>query len=127
MPLGDPLIQISGTRNQEGAHREGYSAESEKVIDVGYPDENAGERPILGGGEKGGTDKPGVVLFLDVTSNGIVRGGEGEIHSIYCLRRGDLAFFRNNAQLGECRRQKADKVEVRFRGSKGDQGRKGPS
>ena len=36
-----------------------------------------------------------------------------------------MVFDRNNEQLGEGRRQEADKVEVRFRGSKGDQGRKG--
>ena len=44
---------------------------------MGYPDENAGERPILGGGGKGGMDRFGVVLFLDVTGIGIVRGGKG--------------------------------------------------
>ena len=51
MPLGDPLIQISGTRNQEGAHREWYSVKSEKAIDVGYTDENVRESPTGGWGE----------------------------------------------------------------------------
>ena len=36
-----------------------------------------------------------------------------------------MAFFRDNEQLGEGKREEENKVEVRFRGSKGDQGRKG--
>jgi len=32
-----------------------------------------------------------------------------------------VAFFRDNEQLGIGRRQETDKVEVRFRESKGDQ------
>lgn len=35
-----------------------------------------------------------------------------------------MAFHSNNEQLGEDRRQEADKIEVRFRASKGAQGRK---
>ena len=37
-----PFDQIGETRDHEGARREGYSAESEKAIDVRYTDENAG-------------------------------------------------------------------------------------
>ena len=36
-----------------------------------------------------------------------------------------MAFFIHNEQLGERWRQEGDKVEVGFRGSKGDQGWKG--
>ena len=47
------------------------------------------------------------------------------IHETYCLRRGDVSFFRGRAQLGVAQWSSADRVEVRFRGSKGDQLRKG--
>ena len=46
------------------------------------------------------------------------------IHKTYCLRR-DAAFFRGRVQLGVAQWSTADRVEVRFRGSKGDQLRKG--
>ena len=63
--------------------------------------------------------------FLMLRASELFAGEKREFHSVYCLRRGGVTFFRNNEQLGESRRQEADKVEVRFRGSKGDQGRKG--
>ena len=46
-------------------------------------------------------------------------------HPLYCLRRSDVAFFRGHKQL--CRPDwcEADRVEVRFRASKGDQLRLG--
>ena len=47
------------------------------------------------------------------------------IHETYCLRRADVAFFRGNAQLTAALWASADRVEVRFRGSKGDQMRTG--
>ena len=47
------------------------------------------------------------------------------IHGTYCLRRADVAFFRGNAQLTAALWFSADRVEVRFRGSKGDQMRTG--
>ena len=42
-----------------------------------------------------------------------------DFHGIYCLRRGDMVFFRNTEQLGQGRRQEVDKVEVMFRGQRG--------
>ena len=47
--------------------------------------------------------------------------GKGVLHRVYCLRRGDVAFFRHNEQLVGSRIHEANKLEVRFRGSKGDQ------
>ena len=47
------------------------------------------------------------------------------IHETYCLRRADVAFFRGPAQLTAAHWSTTDRVEVRFRGSKGDQMRKG--
>ena len=52
-------------------------------------------------------------------------GNRGGYHRVCGMRRGDVAFFRDNEQLGEGKRQETNIVEVRFRGSKGDQGRKG--
>ena len=47
------------------------------------------------------------------------------VHETYCLRRADVAFFRGELQLVSAPWSAADRVEVRFRGSKGDQMRKG--
>ena len=47
------------------------------------------------------------------------------IHETSCLRRADVASFRGNAQLTAALWVSADRVEVRFRGSKGDQMRTG--
>ena len=38
---------------------------------MGHTDENAGERPILGGGGKGGMDRRGGFKFPDVADIGI--------------------------------------------------------
>ena len=47
------------------------------------------------------------------------------IHETYCLRRTNVAFFSGRVQLGVAQWSTADRVEVRFLGSKGDQLRKG--
>ena len=47
------------------------------------------------------------------------------IHETYCLRRADVALFRGRSQLRMAQWSRADRVEVRFRGSEGDQLRKG--
>lgn len=49
---------------------------------------------------------------------------EGGGHGMYCLRRGDLAFFRGKEQLGMEGRYAAGSVAIRFMGSKGDHRRK---
>ena len=47
------------------------------------------------------------------------------VHETYCLRRADAAFLRGNVQLTVAQWSTADRVEVRFHGSKGDYLRKG--
>ena len=47
------------------------------------------------------------------------------VHETYCLRRADVALFRGQIKLSDAQWPTADRVEVRFRGSKGDQLRKG--
>ena len=47
------------------------------------------------------------------------------IHETYCLRRADVAFFRDRVQLEVAQWSRAGRVKVQLRGSKGDQLRKG--
>ena len=54
---------------------------------------------------------------------GTVRGGEAEVPWYVLFVEGGCGGFQNNEQLCEGRRQEANKVEVRSRGSKRDQGR----
>ena len=61
-----------------------------------------------------------VVLFFDPR----IRNVRGNPDETYCLRRAGVAFFRARVQLGVAQWSRADRVEVRFRGSKGDQLRK---
>ena len=49
----------------------------------------------------------------------------GRVHDVYGLRRRDVAFFAGKVQLTGKERDRADRMEVHFRGSKGDQARKG--
>ena len=49
----------------------------------------------------------------------------GKVHEVCCLRRGDVAFFEKGVQLGPGGKEAADMVEIRFKGGKGDQRRKG--
>ena len=66
-----------------------------------------------------------LTYYFYVASVGIICQRKGLFHKVYCLRRGDVAFFKGNEQLVGSRIHEANKVEVRFKGSKGDQGRKG--
>ena len=66
-----------------------------------------------------------LVLVVPSVEEGIgtVGRGGGSVHQVYCLRRGDIAFIEKGVQLGPERWRAADKVEVHFKGGKGDQGR----
>ena len=50
---------------------------------------------------------------------------DGSVHAVYCLSGGDVAFYAGERQVEGGSSTGIDKVEVRFRGSKGDQGRRG--
>ena len=63
--------------------------------------------------------------FLTSRASELFVGKMGGCLRVYCLLRRDEAFFRENKQLREGKRQEANKVEVRFGRSKGDQWRKG--
>ena len=43
------------------------------------------------------------------------------VHPVHCLTRGDMTVFATGTQLRDTRGQQPDKVEVRFKGHKGDQ------
>ena len=49
----------------------------------------------------------------------------GKVQQVQFLRRGDVAFFEKGVQMGPGRREATDTVEIRSKGRKGDQGRKG--
>ena len=66
-----------------------------------------------------------LTYFPMLRASQLFAGKKGEYPTVYRLLRGDVAFSRDNEQLGEGKRQETNIVEVRFRGSKGDQGRKG--
>ena len=55
---------------------------------------------------------------------GTVRRGRGGVNEVDCLRRGDIAFFSRDHQVFGSRVKEAGKLEIRFLGSQGDQGRK---
>lgn len=50
---------------------------------------------------------------------------KGDIDPAKCARRGDMAFFKEGVQLRRDRIMVSNMVKVRFRGSKGDQEKRG--
>ena len=59
--------------------------------------------------------------FLMTRSDEMFAVDSGVVHPVHCLTRGDVAFFATGTQLRNTRGQQPDKVEVRFKGHKGDQ------
>jgi len=59
--------------------------------------------------------------FLITRSDEIFASGSGKVHLVHCLTRKDVAFFSGKVQLDFVHWRRADKVEIRFRGHKGDQ------
>lgn len=43
---------------------------------------------------------------------------KGGVHKVYWLRRGDIAVFKGNTQLGSGGREGAGRTDIRFRWSK---------
>ena len=65
----------------------------------------------------------GLSYFLMTRSDEMFATDSGAVPLVHCLTRGDVAFYASGSQLGIARWQQADKVEVRFKGHKGDQER----
>ena len=58
--------------------------------------------------------------FLIARSDEIFASSSGVAHHAHCLTRKDVAFFSGNNQLEYVHWRQADKVEINFRGHKGD-------
>ena len=59
--------------------------------------------------------------FLIARSDEIFASSSGVAHHAHCLTRKDVAFFSGNNQLEYVHWRQADKVEINFKGHKGDQ------
>ena len=66
----------------------------------------------------------GMAYFFIMRSDEVFASASGVAHAAHCLTRGDVAFFAGEQQLGILEWHRADRVEVRFRGHKGDQKKK---
>ena len=63
--------------------------------------------------------------FLITRSDEMFAASSGRVHPAHCLTRRDVAFFRGDRQLAYIDWRQADKIEVHFRGHKGDQEQRG--
>ena len=63
--------------------------------------------------------------FLIARSDEMFASSSGVVHTVHCLRRRDVAFFRGSRPLKYVEWRQADKIEVHFRGHKGDQAQEG--
>ena len=66
-----------------------------------------------------------VAFFVGARAHELFENDAGKIHPIHCLTRRDIAFFDDNGQLYGDQRRRATRVEIRYRGSKGDQNQEG--
>ena len=69
-------------------------------------------------------DRSGAVIVFVLRASESFAKERGVHHKAYYLRRGGVAFLCDNDQLAAGSIREADRVEVRLRGSPGDQGRK---
>lgn len=63
----------------------------------------------------------GFSYFFLLRSDEVFASDSGVVHPTHCVRRGDVTFFEHEHQVDFRRWRRANKVEVRFRGHKGDQ------
>lgn len=91
-----------------------------------YTDENAGWRPILRGGGKGGVGRLEFVFCVYVVGIGTVRGGEGEFHMCVLLAEEGCGVFRKQGVVGARQEAGGGQGGGEVCGSKGDEGRRGP-
>jgi len=66
-----------------------------------------------------------VVSYLMSKASELFSKNDGRVHAVYYLRGGHVAFYADEGQLAVGDSQEVDVIEVRFRVSKADQGRKG--
>ena len=125
LPLSSPFLKGVG----QGIRRKHVEAGSRPKVrrPLTWGMLSSMQREVEGGKEEGRVLWRGLALsyFLLLRASELFAEARGKYHEIYCLRRGDVAFFRGDLQLGKEDRHEADKMEVHMKGSKGDQGRKG--
>ena len=63
--------------------------------------------------------------FLLTRSDEMFANSSGVVHSVHCLTRRDVAFFAGDTQLEYLHWRQADRIEIHFRGHKGDQEQRG--
>ena len=63
----------------------------------------------------------GLSYFLMTRSDEMFAADSGMVHDVHCLTRGNVAFYAQSTQVDTDRWQQAYKVEVSFKGHKGDQ------
>lgn len=63
--------------------------------------------------------------FLIARADEMFANSSGVVHPAHCLTRQDVAFFQGDRQLQYLHWRQADRIEVRFRGHKGDQEQRG--
>lgn len=125
LPLGNAFlkgVRLGIKRRQVG---EGVQQRIRRPLSWGMITEM--QREAAGWGQGGRVLWIGLALsnLLMLRASELFAGAGGKVNEEYILRRGDVAFFRGTEQVMGARRREADKVEARFRASKGDQQRKG--
>ena len=63
--------------------------------------------------------------FLIARADEMFATSSGLVHPAHCLTRRDVALFRGDSQLAYLNWRQADRIEVHFRGHKGDQDQRG--
>ena len=124
LPLGDPISKGVTAKNQAETSGVGGRTENEEADNMGNDngDEGIGEKVR-------GVLWIGIALsyLLMLRAEELFGTGKGEVHEVRCLQRRDVAFFKGDKQILGGNIGEADKVEVRLRGSEGDQDKKGLS
>ena len=124
MPMNNPLIR-SVRQGIERAHVEtGSQQRVRRPLTWGML--RGVQRSIASWGEGGRVLWISLALsfFFMLRTSELLAKERSVYHKVYCLNRVDVACFRDNDQLAEGSIPEANKVEVSFRGSKGDQERK---
>ena len=124
MPMNNPLIR-SVRQGIERAHVEtGSQQRVRRPLTWGML--RGVQRSIASWGEGGRVLWISLALsfFFMLRTSELLAKERSVYRKVYCLNRVDVACFRDNDQLAEGSIPEANKVEVSFRGSKGDQERK---
>ena len=125
LPLSNPYIKGVAQGIKKGHVEKGTQARVRRPLTWGML--SSMQQSVGGEGAGGRVLWIGLALtyLLMLRASELFAERDGKIHDVYCLCRGDVAFFEGDEQLEGSERVRANKIEVHMRGSKGDQGRKG--